>query len=53
VTTLISFFYYFQILRQMWFTEATDVQPARQLLWNHRAVFGASALLLLALGFVL
>lgn len=53
VTTLISFFYYFQMLRQMWFTDATDVQPARQLLWNHRAVFGASALLLLALGFVL
>jgi proton-translocating NADH-quinone oxidoreductase chain N len=53
VTTLISFYYYFQLLRQIWLNPPTENQPERHLLWNHRAVFAASALLLLALGFVL
>lgn len=53
VTTLVSFYYYFQMLRQIWFSPAGQQEPQRQLLWNHRAVFAASAVLLLALGFVL
>ena len=53
VATLISYYYYLQVLRQVWLTPAETNEPHRQLRWNHRLVFAASACLLLALGFVM
>lgn len=54
LATLIGYHYYFKMLRQMWFTPASAEGAVRpQLLWNQRLVFGCSALLVLALGFVL
>lgn len=53
VATLVAYSYYFNLLRQIWFSPAVPLAAARHRRWNQGLVFGLSALLTLTLGFLL
>ncbi len=54
VSTLVSFYYYLQLLRHIWFIKQTHEAAAysRHMLWNQNAVFAFSVLMIVTLGLI-